>query len=74
MPKTRTRIHTHQPVRTRLVSIRFFGCVRPGDCTPEAHGGDLICDVCSCGATRLTNINYPHRESSGWKRDEAGAA
>lgn len=58
--------HTHEPVGV-LVEVPFVRAVAPGiHRNPRAHGGTCRTELCSCGATRLVNVNGDAREASTW--------
>jgi hypothetical protein len=58
--------HTHAAATS--TDRPFFGPVVAGSANqnPAAHGNITRTETCSCGCTRLVNINGSHRELSTW--------
>lgn len=62
----RIRAHRGSHKAISEVTRGFTGCVAAADCDPRAHGGVSIHDTCSCGATRVCNVNQTWGEESEW--------
>jgi hypothetical protein len=49
------RVHRHRVDRALTKTRPFWGCVKPDQCLPEAHGGITDIEYCRCGAWRYVN-------------------
>jgi hypothetical protein len=59
--------HRHRAKYGRPRTVGFSECVNPDECVPEAHGGYVSLQQCSCGATRRIACNGPYREVGPWE-------
>lgn len=66
-PNKETKMHQHRPLKKAQREIPYRGPVAKGSAqNPMAHGNICVIDVCSCGASRRTNVNGPHVERGPW--------
>jgi hypothetical protein len=64
--------HTHKAIAVKSQDIGWTFCVTPHQCAANpkrqaAHGNIIQRDVCSCGATRQTEINGGICNYGPWK-------
>jgi hypothetical protein len=58
--------HRHKAASTSTERAWSY-CVRPERCAGRSHGGVVLLDTCSCGATRETESNGGHTVSGLWE-------
>ncbi len=58
--------HKHRKMSAAAREVPFSGPVAQPE-NPRAHGGITRIDLCSCGATRKTNISAGHSEVGRWE-------
>jgi hypothetical protein len=64
-------MHKHRAITKNRTTEDYQGPVAHPS-KPEAHGGKRQVDVCSCGATRRTNVNGKAREQGPWIEPKTG--
>jgi len=67
--------HHHKAISAKSKDYCWTGCVTPSECAARpqrqvAHGNIIQHDVCSCGATRQTEINGGRSNYGPWKTAE----
>lgn len=68
--------HTHKAIKSKSFERVWTDCVTPAKCAADserqaAHGGIVDHDICSCGATRKTEINGRHVNYGPWIEEDA---
>jgi hypothetical protein len=66
--------HIHKAIPSKSRNRGWVHCVTPELCAADpwrqaAHGNIVRDDVCSCGATRETEINGFHKNYGPWEMD-----
>ena len=67
--------HTHKAISEKGKDYGWTVCVTPHECAANphrqvAHGNIIRHDVCSCGATRQTEINGGRSNYGPWETGE----
>ena len=67
--------HTHKAIAKKSQDRGWTHCTTPDACAAKparqrAHGNIIRVDVCSCGATRETEINGGGSNYGVWSSDE----
>lgn len=68
-------MHTHKAISRKSKDCGWTACVTPTECAArpnrqEAHGNIVRQDLCSCGATRATEINGGRKNHGSWTEAE----
>jgi hypothetical protein len=69
------KMHEHKAIKSKSRESGWVYCVTPDECAAKphrqaAHGCIVQHDVCSCGATRVTEINGRRRNYGPWMADD----